>query len=85
MTAITCERRDARVRAAALGRKLSSAIAASTRSTLAGLTRAAPVSTLETVGTETPARAATSAIVAFLVLIRVLFIRGPDFTSRHRW
>ncbi|KTR95317.1 hypothetical protein NS220_06475 [Microbacterium testaceum] len=67
MTAITCALRDASTRAAALGRKPSAAMAASTASRLAGLTLAAPVSTRDTVGTDTPARAATSAIVAGFV------------------
>ncbi len=41
-------------------------MAASTSARFAGLTRAAPVSTRETVGTDTPARSATSVIVGFL-------------------
>jgi hypothetical protein len=63
-TAIAFGWRDARMRAAALGRKLRALIAASTRSRLRGETRAAPESTRDTVGTETPASFATSAMVA---------------------
>ncbi len=48
----------------AFGRYPSCSIARSTRSVFSGLTRAAPVSTRDTVGDETRANRATSAMVA---------------------
>ncbi len=53
-----------RLRAAALGEYRRRATSASTRSRVSSFTTAVPLTTLETVATETPAARATSRIVA---------------------
>jgi hypothetical protein len=55
-------------------------MARSTRWRFSSLTRAAPVSTRDTVGTETPALRATSAITGGLIMSAALYFTAPLVT-----